>query len=68
MKQLNENEIASAREHGVWNEAEFELDVHRCPHSECMWCGELACPWGEPLHFDKDGCPACEQEHQDERE
>ena len=31
------------------------------PGNECMECGVLACPHSEPLHFDKDGCPACTQ-------
>lgn len=31
-----------------------------CPNPECFACGERDCPHGEPLHYDKDGCPACE--------
>lgn len=26
---------------------------------ECMPCGVRDCPHDEPLHWDKDGCPAC---------
>lgn len=26
---------------------------------ECMTCGAFVCPYGEPLHFHHDGCPAC---------
>jgi hypothetical protein len=28
---------------------------------ECHQCSEICCPWGEPLHFHHDGCPACAQ-------
>ena len=28
---------------------------------ECLICGVLCCPAGEPLHFHHDGCPACTQ-------
>lgn len=27
---------------------------------ECIVCGMLVCPHGEPLHFHHDGCPACD--------
>lgn len=30
-----------------------------CGQPECLTCGALTCEYGEPLHFDKDGCPAC---------
>lgn len=37
--------------------------VHRllmhCPDNECVICGTIICPHGEPLHFHHDGCPAC---------
>lgn len=46
----------------------WRLELHRwrrkvapCTVSECMLCGELDCPFGEPLHYHHDGCPACEQ-------
>lgn len=26
---------------------------------ECMTCSNIVCPFGEPLHFHHDGCPAC---------
>lgn len=26
---------------------------------ECIVCGSIVCPHGEPLHFHHDGCPAC---------
>lgn len=25
----------------------------------CDQCGDIFCPWGEPLHFHHDGCPCC---------
>lgn len=30
-----------------------------CPEPECFVCAVRDCPYGEPLHYDKDGCPAC---------
>ena len=52
----------------------MELDVkHTCTVSnpqhpdfdgdvrECMACGVRDCPYGEPLHYHHDGCPACDQ-------
>lgn len=30
-----------------------------CPDGECYECGEIICPYREPLHFHHDGCPAC---------
>ena len=32
----------------------------KCPDPECLECGEIICPMGEPLHFHHDGCPACD--------
>lgn len=35
-------------------------EVHSpyCEDPECMVCGVLSCPRGEPMHFHHDGCPA----------
>lgn len=30
-----------------------------CPDPECHVCGARKCPYGEPMHYHKDGCPAC---------
>jgi len=39
------------------------IDAHPptddCPDAECMICGMRDCPRGEPMHYDKDGCPVC---------
>lgn len=37
------------------------LRVFRVRHGygDCLVCGEALCPYGEPLHLDKDGCPSC---------
>jgi len=35
------------------------LPTNECDDPECLSCGERDCPYGEPLHYDKDGCPAC---------
>ena len=32
-----------------------------CEDEECMVCGSLICPEGEPLHFHHDGCPVCDK-------
>ena len=33
--------------------------LENCNDDECMICGIIHCPHGEPLHFHHDGCPAC---------
>lgn len=38
---------------------EVDAALARCPDAECRKCSILACPYGEPLHFHHDGCPAC---------
>lgn len=36
--------------------------LEHCGDPECMGCGAIVCPHGEPLHFHHDGCPSCCQE------
>lgn len=38
-----------------------------CGDPECMECGEIICPHGEPLHFHHDGCPSCTLDDDDEQ-
>ena len=38
---------------------QIEQFLEHCQIPECEWCGEIICPWREPLHFHHDGCPAC---------
>lgn len=38
---------------------ENHLPTEECDEPECWVCGFRDCPYGEPLHYDKDGCPAC---------
>ncbi|ATW62283.1 hypothetical protein Psp6_00030 [Pseudomonas phage Psp6] len=33
-----------------------------CDDPECLKCGAIICPHGEPLHFHHDGCPSCSQD------
>lgn len=35
-------------------------DPDLCTDGECVLCGVLQCPFGEPLHWDADGCPVCD--------
>lgn len=35
-------------------------DTKSCDKDDCLICGVIDCPHNEPLHYDKDGCPACE--------
>ena len=47
--------------------SDFEVDgdpvgppcVPSCDDGDCLACAAAECPEGEPLHRDKDGCPAC---------
>lgn len=36
-----------------------QVHARHCPDPECLTCGVLSCPFGEPMHFHHDGCPAC---------
>lgn len=36
--------------------------------AECDTCGEILCPYNEPLHFHHDGCPACARASDAERD
>jgi hypothetical protein len=36
--------------------------LQACSEPECIVCGAITCPHGEPLHFHHDGCPACAYE------
>jgi uncharacterized coiled-coil protein SlyX len=38
---------------------QLDAMLQHCPDAECMQCGTIICPLGEPLHFHHDGCPAC---------
>ena len=42
------------------------LHAESCEDSECLLCGVLSCPVGEPMHFHHDGCPACPAPASDE--
>jgi len=40
--------------------------LNHCGGDECMECGEIVCPYGEPLHLHHDGCPACDFDSEEE--
>lgn len=50
-------------QYGPWA---IDCILAECPDPECMECGRIMCPHGEPLHFHHDGCPACCQDDSDE--
>jgi hypothetical protein len=39
----------------------WDHNAAQCDKSDCLICGVLDCPRREPLHYDKDGCPACSE-------
>lgn len=41
--------------------AQVDALLQHCPDGECLTCGEIICPHGEPMHFHHDGCPTCAQ-------
>jgi hypothetical protein len=49
-------QIEQAKEAGTLNNAL----LIQCTNDECILCGAIVCPHGEPLHFHHDGCPACD--------
>jgi hypothetical protein len=42
-----------------WGQGGPEHERTSCTDSECTTCAILLCPFGEPLHYHHDGCPAC---------
>jgi hypothetical protein len=32
-------------------------------NGECSGCARIICPYNDELHFHHDGCPSCEQDH-----
>ena len=45
-----------------------DLHAKTCEDAECLVCGVLSCPMGEPMHFAHDGCPACAIEEEPREE
>lgn len=37
----------------------FHPSADKCQEDECWICAVRDCPYGEPLHYHHDGCPAC---------
>lgn len=35
------------------------VPAEKCVRETCSICGSLECPWGDPRHFQEDGCPSC---------
>ncbi len=33
--------------------------AEKCTLEVCAICGSLECPFGDPRHFQHDGCPSC---------
>jgi hypothetical protein len=48
-----------ALESGAVHGCELDAAIQECDDHECLTCGALFCPYGEPLHFHHDGCPCC---------
>lgn len=38
-----------------------DMPYDKCPNFECEQCARRDCPFGEPLHYHHDGCPACSE-------
>ncbi len=47
-----------AKEDSVANTEALCAALDACDDPECLSCGYLVCPAGEPMHFHHDGCPA----------
>ena len=45
-------------ETGLSQEVDAMLNGDHDPEY-CEQCGDIFCPWGEPLHYHHDGCPCC---------
>ncbi len=60
-------ELAILRDKIAFLRSEHGHPLDSCDDGECMVCGVLHCPEGEPLHFHHDGCPACSMDDDDPR-
>lgn len=56
-----EEENDRMRQDSSENTRKLDALLAHCDDGECMTCGTIICPHGEPLHFHHDGCPACYQ-------
>lgn len=60
---------AAGAEHDLADaERRLDLALAECEDGECEICASIVCPYGEPLHFHHDGCPACAEYEDDEDE
>jgi hypothetical protein len=47
--------------YGFWTYVDpFHPARDECLEPECVDCAVRDCPYGEPLHYHHDGCPACD--------
>lgn len=53
-------DFQAAHESGALQISELDQLLQRCDDYECITCGAIMCPYGEPLHNHHDGCPACD--------
>jgi len=58
--------ILAAKEAGALTDE--LLNECNSDYGECIVCGSIVCPHGEPLHFHHDGCPACDSPFNEMRE
>lgn len=55
------DEIRDVLDSAAIQGAELDAFINaRCDDWECLTCGQMLCPYGEPLHQHHDGCPACD--------
>lgn len=43
-------------------ETEHPFTVDECPDPECHLCALIECPYGDPMHFSREGCTTEKQE------
>ena len=43
----------------IYRRWDLRLKLKTLVRYKSYWKAILKCPWSDPLHTDKDGCPAC---------
>lgn len=57
LEQYREGELAGDELSREW----VGFYLMACEDPECLECGRIICPHGDPMHFHHDGCPTCAQ-------
>lgn len=43
---------------GLWHTVVSQI-LAGCPKEDCRCCGQIACAYSDPKHYQEDECPSC---------